>query len=300
MNEISSEQMEKNFEHLVKQLKFTGMPETLQFELKEKMAKGDPDFTITFKTDMGRHPSDVTLNFRKSDKGNYFFNSYDLEVKPEHGEPLKQRFYVRSPETGKIMGPDGIMVDKTINSTITLKEALNLLTPPEERQRHVLKNFVSQKGEVYSSWVSLDMTQKIKDNYPLVQRPVFALEEKLLSLPVRIKEMESPELRGPFLESLQKGNRQAATIISPAGSEYRRFVEVNASHKTVNIYEGENRLSPGKAIPQDRPQQVQGQEPSTQQRNTQKQSAGPQQDEGMDEGLGDHQPKKRNKRKIAA
>ncbi|WP_118975718.1 hypothetical protein [Taibaiella koreensis] len=271
MEENRNEQFEKNFEHLVKQLKFTGMPETLQFELREKMLKGDTDFSINFKTGMGRHPAEVALNFRKSDKGNYFFNSYDLEVKPEHGEALTQRFYVRGPETGKAIDAQGQVVDKTINSTITLKEAVNLLTPQDERQRSVLKNYVTKQGDVYSAYVSLDMTQKENGNYPLVKRPDFPLEEKLQSLPVRIKEMETPESRRQFVESLQKGNRQIGTIITPGNNEYKRSFEVNATHKTVNIYDGDIKLSPSKAIPVEKEQVAEKQSQEQSKNNRQKQ-----------------------------
>ena len=87
---------EKNFEYLKDQIKYTGFGEGLESELKAKMQKEEPNFTLNHNAQYGNDTALATLNFKKSDQSDmYFFNSYKVELQKENSkEALEQTFYV--------------------------------------------------------------------------------------------------------------------------------------------------------------------------------------------------------------
>jgi hypothetical protein len=120
---------EKNFEYLRDQIKYTGFGEMLESELKEKMQKEEPNFTLTHNTQYGNDTAAATLNFNKSKESDmYFFNSYKVELQKENSkENLEQTFYINK------------------GSNITMKEAYNLM-----EGRSVNKDLTNKEGEIYN------------------------------------------------------------------------------------------------------------------------------------------------------
>lgn len=217
---------EKNLNYLQAQVKYTGFGEGLESQLAEHIKSGAQEFSLTHQAFYGKDEATATLHFKKSSQDNYFFNRYDLAVKPEGaGVPVKQSFY---------MGYD---------NNFTLKEAYNLLSG-----RSVHKELakliddgngrLEAKGEKYFAWVKLDFTDKDKnDNYKEKQYHQnwgYDLEAVLSKL--SIKELADPKEKEKLIASLQKGNLHAVTFVN-AGSEARRFIEAVPQFKSINQYD---------------------------------------------------------------
>lgn len=208
---------EKNFEYLRDQIKYTGFGEALESQLKEKMQKEEPNFTLTHNAQYGNDTTTATLNFKKSDQSDiYFFNSYKVELQKENSkEALEQTFYINK------------------GSNITMKEAYNLM-----EGRSVNKDLTSKEGEVYNSWVQMDFKQSESNgNFKLNhyhQNYGYDLEGALSKHP--IKELETPKYKEDLINSLKKGNLQSATFLKE-GNEIKQYIEASPQFKTINIYD---------------------------------------------------------------
>jgi len=208
---------EKNFEYLRDQIKYTGFGEALESQLKEKMQKEEPNFTLTHNAQYGNDTAKATLNFKKSDQSDiYFFNSYKVELQKENSkEALEQTFYINK------------------GSNITMKEAYNLM-----EGRSVNKDLTSKEGEVYNSWVQMDFKQSESNgNFKLNhyhQNYGYDLEAALSKHP--IKELETPKYKEDLINSLKKGNLQSATFLKE-GNEIKQYIEASPQFKTINIYD---------------------------------------------------------------
>ncbi len=246
-----TERQNLNVAYLTDQVRNTGLPETWEFTIRENIEKGLSEFTVGHQQITPGGSADITGHFKKG-KEDYFFNQYDVAAKYGNTEPLKQTFWVQRPDKGFIVDPEGNKIPKTINSTITLKEALNLLPAPDERQRWVLKNFAKKDGEIYSARISLDLTEKKEGNYPFIKKPDFDLEAKIRSLPVRIKEMDAADTAAKLIGKLNKGDIVDVTVISASDREYKRSIMVNGAHQTTSLFDGKTLLSASKAIPKEK------------------------------------------------
>lgn len=208
---------EKNFEYLKDQLKYTGFGEALESQLKEKMQKEEPNFTLTHNANYGNDTAAVTLNFNKSKESDlYFFNSYKVELQKENSkESLQQTFYINK------------------GNNITMKEAYNLM-----EGRSVNKDLTSKEGEVYNSWVQMDFKQsETNGNFKLNhyhQNYGYDLEATLAKHP--IKELETPKYKEDLINSLKKGNLQSTTFLKE-GNEIKQYIEASPQFKTINIYD---------------------------------------------------------------
>jgi len=208
---------EKNFEYLRDQLKYTGFGDALESELKEKMQKEEPNFTLTHNAQYGNDTAAATLNFNKSKESDmYFFNSYKVELQKENSkENLEQTFYINK------------------GSNITMKEAYNLM-----EGRSVNKDLTSKEGEVYNSWVQMDFKQpESNGNFKLNhyhQNYGYDLEAALSKHP--IKELETPKYKEDLINSLKKGNLQSATF-QKEGNEIKQYIEASPQFKTINVYD---------------------------------------------------------------
>ncbi|OXB10165.1 hypothetical protein B0A81_03900 [Flavobacterium plurextorum] len=208
---------EKNFEYLRDQIKYTGFGEALDSQLKEKMQKEEPNFTLTHNAQYGNDIAAATLNFNKSKESDlYFFNSYKVELQKENSkENLEQTFYINK------------------GSNITMKEAYNLM-----EGRSVNKDLTSKEGEVYNSWVQMDFKQSESNgNFKLNhyhQNYGYDLEAALSKHP--IKELETPKYKEDLINSLKKGNLQSATFLKE-GNEIKQYIEASPQFKTINIYD---------------------------------------------------------------
>ena len=209
---------EKNFEYLRDQLKYTGFGDALESELKEKMQKEEPNFTLTYNTQYGNDTAAATLNFNKSKESDmYFFNSYKVELQKENSkEALEQTFYINK------------------GSNITLKEAYNLM-----EGRSVNKDLTNKEGELYNSWLQLNFKETdTSGNFKLNQYHQnygYDLEATLSKHP--IKELENPKYKEDLINSMKKGNLQSATFLKD-GNEIKQYIEASPQFKTINIYDG--------------------------------------------------------------
>jgi hypothetical protein len=208
---------QKNLEYLSDQVKFTGFGEGLENELKEKIAKQTPDFQIAHKTKFGNDDVSSVLHFRKSDQTDmYFFNRYDVSLKPEQAkEDMVQTFYINK------------------GNNITLKEAFNLMNG-----RAVNKDLTSKEDQVYNAWVQLDFKQTdVHGNFKqkhFHENYGYDLNAVLAKHP--IKELENEQDKTRLTDSLQKGNRQSVTFMRD-GNEEKHFIEANPQYKTINVYD---------------------------------------------------------------
>ena len=212
---------EKNYDYLSNQLKYTGFGEELNGQLKEKMQKNEPNFTLTFQKDFGKDESGAILHFKKSEESDmYFFNRYTLMMKnDQHPDAIKQNFYIN---------PKG--------DNITLKEGYNLLNG-----RSVHKELANKEGEKYNAWVQLDFKETdASGNYKMKQyheNYKYDLAATLSKHPIRELQNESDAQR--LMESLQRGNRQSVTMTLD-GKEQKVFIEAVPQFKSLNIYDASN------------------------------------------------------------
>lgn len=208
---------EKNFEYLRDQLKYTGFGDALESELKEKMQKEEPNFTLTHNAQYGNDTAAATLNFNKSKESDlYFFNSYKVELQKENSkEALEQTFYINK------------------GSNITMKEAYNLM-----EGRSVNKDLTNKEGELYNAWIQIDFKQSESNgNFKLNhyhQNYGYDLEATLSKHP--IKELETPKYKEDLINSLKKGNLQSATF-QKEGNEIKQYIEASPQFKTINVYD---------------------------------------------------------------
>lgn len=209
---------EKNFEYLRDQVKYTGFGDALEGELRKKMQKEEPNFTLGHNTKYGNDIATATLNFNKSKESDmYFFNSYKVELQKENSkEALEQTFYINK------------------GSNITLKEAYNLM-----EGRSVNKDLTNKEGELYNSWLQLNFKETdTSGNFKLNQYHQnygYDLEATLSKHP--IKELENPKYKEDLINSMKKGNLQSATFLKD-GNEIKQYIEASPQFKTINIYDG--------------------------------------------------------------
>jgi len=209
---------QKNFEYLKDQIKFTGFGEGMENALKEKIEKGETEFTLNHNVKYGNDFVSAILNFKKSDQSEmYFFNSYKISLEKEQSkEALSQTFYINK------------------DNNITLKEAYNLIGG-----RAVNKDLKNKEGELYNAWIKMDFKEADdKGNFKLNhyhQNYGYDLEGSLAKHP--IKELENEKYKDDLLNSLKKGNVQSVTFTID-GAERKQYVEANPQFKTVNVYDG--------------------------------------------------------------
>ncbi len=208
---------QKNLEFLASQIKYTGFGETLEGALKEKIEKGEKEFTIPHEAKFDSGTLSSELSFKKSDQSDlYFFNSYKAILQKEGASHApEQIFYVSK------------------DNTFTMKEAFNLLDG-----RAVNKDLKNKEGEVYNSWISLDFKNPENNgNFKMNhyhQNYGYDLEAALSKH--SIKELETPKFKEDLLNSLKKGNLQSVTFVV-SGVESKMHVEANPHFKTVNVYD---------------------------------------------------------------
>ncbi len=258
---------------LEKQLLYTGLGDIPSDQLKSKVSEGLPEFSIPFSKKFGEDEVTGEARFRKG-KEDYFFNSYQANVKPENGE--------RTSIIIKVQTPDPVTLEngkkEWINSTITLKEAYNLT-----QGRSINQDFVkvdkeqAELNRKYNAWQVQDFKNPNDDgSYPLKRIYNFDIEATLAQYP--IKELLNDQYKAQLLDSLKRGNLQSVTFLSPDGTEEKMKIEANAAFKTINIYDDQmNRVSLSMKVQQTPPQQdvAQEQDNTNSKKNDQKQDKNP-------------------------
>jgi len=213
--------IEKNYDYLSNQLKYTGFGEDLQAPLKQKMEKGEPQFMLTSQKDYGNDQTAATLHFRKSDESEmYFFNRFTLMLKnDQHPDAIKQTFFINPKD-----------------DNITLKEAYNLMSG-----RAVHKELSTKEGEKYNAWLQLDFKDTdANGNYKVKkfhESYGYNLQATLNKHP--IKELQNETDAHRLVASLERGNRQAVTL-EIKGKEQNVFIESVPQFKSLNFYDASN------------------------------------------------------------
>src|SRR5439155_6097299 len=118
-------------------------------------------------------------------------------------------------------------------NNITLKEAYNLMSG-----RAVNKDLTNKEGQVYNAWIQMNFKETDRNgNYLLKHFHTnygFDLEKELAKHPIKELTNEQDKIR--LLESLQKGNRQSATLLQE-GKEQKVFIEASPQFKSINVYD---------------------------------------------------------------
>ncbi|MGN6601786.1 MAG: hypothetical protein ACTHK8_05000 [Ginsengibacter sp.] len=214
---------EKNLQYLKDNLKYMGFGEKLNESLEANISEGKPSFELQLSEKMHRGNIDAKLHFRQSPStGMYFFNSYEAHLVKENGFERNQQFYLNN---GK---------------GVTLKEAYNLLDG-----RSVLKDMTNKEGVEYKAWLKLDFDDKKANGQYQVRQ--FHHEKYGFDLKKELQKFNLSELPADkemqLLQSLQKGNRQAANF-DMGGENVLMYIEANPQFKTLNLIDpGGNQLT---------------------------------------------------------
>jgi hypothetical protein len=211
--------IEKNYDYLKDQLKYTGFGESegLHKDMREKMQSGVSDFVLFHQASFGKDETVCSLQFKKgTESDNYFFNRYNFMLRNEKNEvPGKQTFYLGNKE-----------------DNITLKEAYNLM-----KGRAVHKEMTPKEGEKFMAWIQLDFKNlDSSSNYKMKQfheNYGYNLEAALAKHP--IKELNSETEKVALIKSLERGNRQMVTLVE-GSKENKAYIEASPQYKSVNLY----------------------------------------------------------------
>ena len=216
----------KNVEFLRDQIKYTGYGEGFEAELKEKIAKGLPEFQLHHRTEFNDKVVTASLEFSKSKNSDlYFFNSHKVEFKPEGSRELMSQTFRMGKE----------------NNT-TLKEAFNLMegraiykefSKLEKQGEGQDAKFVAT-GEKYQAWKKFNF--KESDKFGNFKADIFTdaygynLKEAIARLP--LKEQQDEPKMNRLQASLEKGNLQIVE-----GKDQQFYLAANPQFKRIDVYD---------------------------------------------------------------
>jgi len=221
-----AEKILKNIAYLTKQLERTGFKEIRREDLITNILDEKNTFSLVLHTKYGEDSVKATLNLDRSDKGNYFFNNYELAVKKEGAsQELEQRFKVN------------------YGNTYSLKEAYNLM-----EGRSVYKQFIKvdpenkDNNQKYKAWSTMDFKNTdAKGNFKIIKSYKLKVEEALAQYP--IKELLNEQQHRDLVDSIHRGNRQVLTFVKN-GSEEKMYAEANPLHDALRFYDARmNKIS---------------------------------------------------------
>ena len=238
----------KNITSLTKQLEKTGFKEIHREELIKNILDGKSSFELVLNTRYDGDEVKATLHFDKSDKGNYFFNNYELAVKKEGAsDELKQRFKVN------------------YGNTYSLKEAYNLM-----KGRSVYKQFIKvdpenkDNSQKYKAWSTMDFKNTdAHGNFKIIKSYKLNIEEALAQYPV--KELLNEQNQRTLVDSIHRGNCQILTFVKN-GTEEKMYAEANPLHNSLRFYDTKmnkislNIKSRAEDIKQDKQQKIDGED----------------------------------------
>ncbi len=234
--QINNKEMEQKFDkekYLQNQMKYLGFGESK--ELHEALKKGIEGNENEFQIKTTSH-SDKTLpgnsinfnlNFRKTENGSVFLNSYDANLTNEKGEVLSHRFKVKKEDN------------------ITAKESINLL-----EGRAVKTAFINSKtNEKEPTFIKLKLNEE-KNDYGNYKLDFYNAQN--IDLPKIIEKsnliFDKEEYKDFTLKSLEKGNL-ATVKFKHEGNDIEGKASLNPQYKTLNLYDSEmNRLNTNKPI----------------------------------------------------
>ncbi|PSK90774.1 hypothetical protein [Taibaiella chishuiensis] len=237
---------EKNVEYLGKQLFYTGMEDIPQESLVRNIQEGKPGFVMELiKENISGEAKGIPY-FRQSDKGNYFFNNFDMVTTPKGLDPIIQSYWVRKAEPIIVKDANGVPVKdehgneqkEWINNTITYAQAANLGFGRAINKTYVKVNKEDpSKNEKYNTWQVLDFKNPdANGKYPLKNISGYDIDKVLTEY--NFKELATEKGVKDFSDSLKRGNCQSATYVHPDGAVKKLYVEAHPLSKTsLKIYD---------------------------------------------------------------
>ena len=212
--------LKKNMEYLVDQVKFLGFgqDEKLQEKLKSMVSSDQKQFTIAISSDKTsfQNKMNFNLHFNKADTGTVFFNKFEAHLTNESkGTDLQHTFAVK-------------------NNGFTAKQAINLLEGRAVKTE--IKN--PNTGEKETAFV------KLKLNEPKNENGNFKLQVfnknygvNAASIVERsnlvFKDEKHKEIT---IKSLEKGNIVAVKFKSEEKEQEGKAI-LNPQYKTLNLYD---------------------------------------------------------------
>ena len=269
LNNMDMQDYSKNLERLEKQFQGTGLKAIEMDKVQEQIELGVANFSVKVpgKFEVVIKPGEFGKeepsaekkgNFRtidavaevhinKSNKDNYFFNSFDVTVRLPNGLERKQNFRTQVGKPITIIDENGEKKAKLINGTIAFKEGVNMLVGRTVGKEYVKVNELDpEKNYKYMSYESLNFKKgQVNGNWEVDRNFKFKLDDKLSQYD--IKDLNSGELA----DSLKRGNIQSAILTKPDGKEMPIYVELNINFDTLKFYDKDmTRIYPAKKIDQ--------------------------------------------------
>ena len=269
LNKMDMQDYSKNLERLEKQFQGTGLKAIEMDKVQKQIELGVANFSIKVpgKFEVVIKPGEfgkeepsagkkghfrtieavAEVHLNKSNKDNYFFNSYDVTVRLPNGLERKQNFRTQVGKPITIIDENGEKKAKLINGTIAYKEGVNMLLGRTIGKEYVKVNELdAEKNYKYMSYESLKLNKpQVNKNWEVDRNFKFKLEDKLSQY--HIQDLNN----GKLAESLKTGNIQNAILINPAGKEVPIFVELNVNFDTLKFYDEKMiRMYPAKKIDQ--------------------------------------------------
>jgi hypothetical protein len=145
----------------------------------------------------------------------------------------------------------------------------------------VYKEMTGKEGNKYNAWIQLNFKETDQyGNFKLKQfHDNYGFDLKATLEKFQVKELQPSENSISLIESLQRGNREAASIAKD-GSEQKLFIEASPRFKSLNLYDDNMKRVTMKDL-SEKQSENQSQAPSKKQ--SAKQSAG-EADDGKDKG----------------
>jgi len=229
---------DNNYDFLAKQLMYTGFPDNMAKDLKEKMQTGDAAFVLTHQSSIKKDEVNATLFFKKSEGSDkYFFNSYHMNVKTETNPAgIGQTFYISNKKF-----QEG---EEKHKRDFSFKEGYNLLARADspEEQRFVYGKWMNKTGEVYNAWKGLNADETDKNGNHLLKlfhdSYGFKLEKGLEQLQIKASDKNDPTL----LASLQRGNLHS--VKNDAGEIM--YISAFPPGRRINLFDKDMKLVNGK------------------------------------------------------
>ncbi len=227
--------MEQKFDlekHLINQMKYLGFGESekLHNDLKKGLESNDKEFVIKATSDKTTfsESANFTLNFKKTDTGAVFLNSYDASLTNSKGENLSHRFKVKKEDN------------------ITVKEAINLLEGRAVKTNMVNSNTNEKEPVFIKLKLKEDKNEYGNYNLEFYNKNYGVDTAKIIDNSNLI--FDKPEYRDFTIKSLEKGN------LAPVKFKHKdKIIEgkamLNPQYKMLNLYDKDmNRLNTNKPI----------------------------------------------------
>lgn len=201
-------------------------------ELIENIKEGLPEFSKEFSVAYGNDQVPGKMNFQRSEKGDYFFNNFDLTLNKENGESVSRNF------------------KNNYGNSYTLKEAYNMLDG-----RSVFKEFLpmqkkdevtgkplpferdeSGKLKTYTAWSYLDRSEKDTNGNFLIKKTFNFDLEKALSKE-NIQEMDFQQSKSNLVNSLERGNLQIVNYKTDGEEFDKKYISANPRFGGINRFD---------------------------------------------------------------